>query len=556
MASTPSVVLVAIAAAARQLGRPDPLTLSVDLLDVDVDALDEWFAVADRVRVRLWRGAAELSGSLSVLAAGWSNPAPRRSVLQQRAAGIASRDVLGPQVDAADQAASVLRQGRLLACADIADAEAAVTAMGWPPGEDLLLWAAADGSLALVCAVVVGLAERLDELTRRNNDAVLELAIALRADPRDPVGLLVNGSAAGTPQSDPQRSPARPGQTPDRVNLDRLDADLHSTDASTVLMAAGVTAALERARQNGATPQLLVYESADQGSQGRAAISVGDVGSADNVAVLAPGVMNSPVGIADGVANAITLRDAALAQAPGDATAVVAWYGYDIPLSAVNGVPMDLMATAANLASAVDDGNARAGGALLADDLAAMRELAPEHARFVGIGFSMGSTTVSAAAARGATFDDLVLMGSPGASREVSSADDYPVVPAEHTFVTAFDNDPVTGGTVDLLAGLAGGPPLLPMLGGSFSGQPFGPDPADADFGAQVIDVDTNAADVSAVFPPLTPLAGLLGLSLADEIADVAAHHSEANYLTGESLAAVAAVTTGRYSQVPIKPGR
>ena len=130
------------------------------------------------------------------------------------------------------------------------------------------------------------------------------------------------------------------------------------------------------------------------------------------------------------------------------------------------------------------------------------------------------------------------------------------MVSAEHTFVTAFDEDPVTGrhrrpaGRAGVRATAAADVP------GQFSGQPFGPDPADADFGAQVIDVDTNALDVSDVFPPMCPLAGLLGLSLADEITDVAAHHSEANYLTGESLAAVAAVTTGRYSQVPIKPGR
>jgi hypothetical protein len=296
-----------------------------------------------------------------------------------------------------------------------------------------------------------------------------------------------------------------------------------------------------------------VYESAGSGSQGRAAISVGDITTADNVATVAPGVSNAPVNMADGIVSAVALRKEAQRQAPGDATAVVAWYGYDIPLSAVRGVPVDPLTAVDNAAAAMNDENARAGGALLVDDIDQFHRWAPATARFVAIGFSMGSTTVSAAAARGADIDDLVMLGSPGASVDVRTANDYPTLPADHAFALSYDQDPITLGMTDLLAGAVGSIGHLPT-----GPSPFGPDPASREFGAQVIDAASNAPEVTAsVHLGLGgPLGDLFGSAMTNQLADLAAHHQEPNYYSGPALSAIAAVLVGHYSDVPLRPAR
>ena len=553
-----SVTGAAIRQAALTMGLPDPMAIADDLLGVDVDALDEWFTIAARAQIWLWQGSGRLSDALPLLAGGWSATAPRLAISRQRQAGLASRDIIGAHVDAADGTAATLRQSRLLADDAVADATGRVRATGWPPGTDLLTWAAEQHRTLEVSGIIAGLCHRLTELQLRNVEALQVLAAALRADPRDPVEQLAitQGSTAVPPSGSPTSLPAGPAGGPgtaarraagvDAGNLDRLAQDLQSTDAATLAMALGVFAALDRARTEGGVAQLLVYESANSGSQGRAAISVGDVSTADNVAVLAPGVSNAPVNIVDGIADAVALRTAAQSQAPGDPTAVVVWYGYDIPLSALTGVPNGPLSTLANAAAALNDGNAQEGGARLVADIDQFRQLAPEAARFVTVGFSMGSTTVSAATARGARVDDMVLLGSPGAGGDVERAADYPELSADHTFVVAFDQDPITQGQTDMLAGLAGSVGPFP-----FQSSPFGPDPASAEFGAQVIDVQTNNPIVHLPEMPFLPFN-----DTANDLLDLAATHQESNYLSGSSLAAVAAVVNGRYSEVPIKPGR
>jgi hypothetical protein len=554
---SPSVVRAAIRQAALDMGLADPLPIADEILGVDVDALHQWFAAAARTSVHLWQGTSRLADALPVLAAGWSSQAPVHAINGQRQAGLASRDVIGAQVDAADATGATLRQSRVLADDALADAEGAIYGTGWPPGDDLLRWAAEHQKLLEVSGAIVGLCHRLEDLRSRNENALHTLAAALRTDPRDPVEQLEaarTATAVGTPSSrtPPAMAPdvgqvtgAGINPAPDRANLDRLAQDLRSTDFAVLAMAMGVSAALQKARNDGGVAQLLVYESANSGSQGRAAISVGEIASADNVAVLAPGVTNAPASMADGISDAVALRNAAQQQAPGDSTAVVAWYGYDIPLSWTNGVPVNAFSTLTNTVAALDDDNARAGGDLLAGDIEQFHDMAPAAARFVTVGFSMGATTVSAASARGARVDDMVMLASPGASRDVETAADYPDLPAEHAFVAAYEQDAVTTGPTDVLAGIAGGMGWVPTLA------PFGPDPADADFGAQVIDVQTNASAARLPEIPFLPLSGL-----PNDVLELAATHQEANYLSGESLAAVAAVVNGRYSEVPIKTGR
>ena len=553
--ASPSATRAAIREAALELGLADPLPIADDLLGVDVDALHQWFTAAAKTRVCLWQGAGRLEDALPLVAAGWSSSAPALAIGGQHQAGLASREIIGSQVGAADAAGSTLRQSRLLADQALTDAETAILGTGWPPGEDLLVWAAKQLKLADVCGAVAGLCHRLEDLRSRNENALHTLASALRADPRDPVQHLESSQSGRAPVTGPPTA-GTAGRLPDfgqgagpRVdgaNLDNLARDLQSTDVAVVSMALGVLGAMQKAHdQGGGVAQLLVYESATSGSQGRAAIGVGDIATADNVAVLAPGISNAPVTMADGISDAVALRDAAQQQAPGDSTAVVAWYGYDIPLAWMNGVPVDAGSTLANTVAALDDDNARAGGTVLASDVEQFHELAPDAARFVTVGFSMGATTVSAASARGARVNDMVLLAPPGASRDVETAADYPDLAAEHAFVVSYEQDAVTTGPTDLLAGVVGGMGWPPSL------TPFGPDPADADFGAQVVDVQTNATVMQLPELPFLPFSGL-----PNDALELAATHQEVNYLSGDSLAAVAAVVNGRYSEVPIKPGR
>jgi hypothetical protein len=145
------------------------------------------------------------------------------------------------------------------------------------------------------------------------------------------------------------------------------------------------------------------------------------------------------------------------------------------------------------------------------------------------------------------------MLGSPGAGGDVRTAHDYPDLPADHAFALSYDQDPITRGVTDLLAGAAGSIGRLPAAAG-----PFGPDPAARNFDAQVIDAQSNAPDVRASLHIGLggPLGDLAGSAIANEVADLAGHHQEPNYYSGPALSAVAAVLVGHYSDVPIKPGR
>jgi len=548
-------------------GLPDPVAVADELLAIDADGLAGWFAVARRATLWLGRGAESLAGAIPALTEAWSSPTPRTSVTVLREAGLASRAMIIDQADAAEQACRTLAQVKMHVEAELSTAQAGVNAL-----EPTELGVSRPGGSAQAPTpelqyILTELAGRMDELRARATEALQSLALSLRADPRDPIEALptdrpVPDSGAG-PRFPPGSADGPPnaagsGSAPvDAKNLERLRLDLGSSDDAARQMAQGVMASLTRVEQAGGVAQLLVYESADSWSQGRAAISIGDISTADNVATLVPGIGNAPAQMADGLADAAALRDEATRQSPGESTAVVAWYGYDIPLGFTAGVTTNLLARADSVADMLDDDNAQDGGVLLARDIDRFRQWAPAGARFTALGFSMGSTTVSAAAAQGARLDDAVLMGSPGAGTGVPTADSYPNLPADHTYVIAFDQDPVTQTRADLAASS-----VSTLLGGFRTAppdrEPFGVDPALADFGAQVVDATTNEPDVSVSISmpgPLGMLTGPVASGLANQL-QALSHHSSSNYLSGGSGEAAAAVVLGHYTDVPIKPGR
>jgi Alpha/beta hydrolase len=188
-------------------------------------------------------------------------------------------------------------------------------------------------------------------------------------------------------------------------------------------------AAARAAREAGTqVAQLLVFDPTAFGYEGRAAIAVGDVDTADNVAFLVPGLGSD---VLDSTASltrtAVRVETETHRVAPTETTATVAWLGYDSP---------------DGLAGGISDDAAEDGAGLLADDLLAVqaaRRLAPH---LTVVAHSYGSTTAGLALRDTQTgTDDLVLVGSPGAG--VDRAADLEV-PAGHVFVGANSRDPVS----------------------------------------------------------------------------------------------------------------
>jgi hypothetical protein len=184
---------------------------------------------------------------------------------------------------------------------------------------------------------------------------------------------------------------------------------------------------LAQTRAADGAAQLLVFDPTAFGYQGRAAIAVGDVDTADNVAFLVPGLGSDVLGsTASLTRTALRVETEAHRVTPTETTATVAWVGYDAP----------------GLAGAVTDDAAEDGAELLADDVLAVqasRQLAPH---LTVVAHSYGTTTAGLALRDNQTgTDDLVLVGSPGAG--VEHAADLEV-PAGHVFVGASSRDPVS----------------------------------------------------------------------------------------------------------------
>lgn len=174
--------------------------------------------------------------------------------------------------------------------------------------------------------------------------------------------------------------------------------------------------------------QLLVYDPAFVGGEGRAAIAVGNVDTADHVAVSVPGLDSNVRDYMDNLTgNALNLYNESR-QAGGD-VATVAWMGYDAP----------------GFSNVAVDNAAENGAGLLAQDVDAIRASRGDNQpHLTVIGHSYGSTTASIAADReGLAADDLVLIGSPGAGH-ADNVSDYEGIDSEHVWAGSASRDPVT----------------------------------------------------------------------------------------------------------------
>jgi len=342
-------------------------------------------------------------------------------------------------------------------------------------------------------------------------------------------------------------------------NAELLDTVLLGSGMSTSQVAAARGSLAVRhglaqaaARVGPAVPvQLLVYEPDQFGGHGRAAVALGDVATADNVALLVPGMNSDVPGYLDNqLDNAGNLFDRARVSAPAMSTAVVAAVDYQAPGG-------DVSVTRQHMAAA--------GGPWVVSDLAGLAAARHTPAHVTVIGHSYGSTTVAQAMARdGGRADDVVLIGSPGVGTGVLANQFGPG--ADHVWVGSASSDPVTTVFENLQA--ADDPIEVGVIAGADVGRPLGP-------GGVALGGLVGAVSVAAGGQParqvLTPVVDAdLGQDPAMEVfggrrfhaetaSDVQldfANHSRYYEVGSESLANIASVVTGDYGAVGEAPPR
>ncbi|PUA79018.1 alpha/beta hydrolase [Nocardioides currus] len=219
---------------------------------------------------------------------------------------------------------------------------------------------------------------------------------------------------------------------------------------------------------------LIVYQPGAFGGDGAVAVGYGDPDTADNTAVIVPGITNDGTNIAGQGRDAYMLQQQAIRN--GESAATIAWMGYDAPSWNPENA-LDWPGDGLDMGSVVTEDKAEAGGKLLADFVDGLRasDQRPEEAdsNLTVIGHSYGSTTAAHAAHDvGLDADALALIGSPGAGGDdVNSAADLHM-PEGKVYAAAADNDFVSWLGRDGDVGM-------------------GQDPTQADFGAKVF---TSAA--------------------------------------------------------------
>jgi hypothetical protein len=299
-----------------------------------------------------------------------------------------------------------------------------------------------------------------------------------------------------------------PAAARSQANERTLAEDLNSTNETLRRNAQSVRSGLDRARQQTdavtgrpVTAQLLVYDPLRFNGDGRAAISVGDVNSARNVAVSVPGITNTVTSLPGNVDAAYNLYDEARRADPRQGTAVIAWMGYNAP-SGYLGLPTETPA----------EGDAREGARYLAADVNGIRaSRGDDQPHLTVIGHSYGSVTTGISASReGLPADDVVLLGSPGTT--VPHASDLKVG-QDHVWIGAASQDPV-----------------------SQTGW-FNTDPAMSSYGGARFRAENEGG-----FP----------IDTQNPIYD----HVHYFDRQSESLYNMSQVVTGRYDQVQVTPGR
>ncbi len=266
--------------------------------------------------------------------------------------------------------------------------------------------------------------------------------------------------------------------------------------------------------------QLYDYEPGAFGGDGRALVTMGDVDAADNVAFFVPGLTTTVGSLGTNVTAMSSLYEEARYADPRADTALMVWIGYDAPSD------LDSLTVAT-------EGRARAGGAMLADDVAGfLASRGTDAPNLTVVGHSYGSTTVAhGATGTGIDADSIVLLGSPGAGNNVDHASDLGIG-AENVYVGSANSDPVSwlGGH---------GWVNLETLPGDVA---LGNDPAEDDFGARRFQAEVADQTMLHVSPAVSP-----GLDFVIRALDDHTGYFREN---SESLYNVAAIVTGHEDRI------
>lgn len=221
--------------------------------------------------------------------------------------------------------------------------------------------------------------------------------------------------------------------------------------------------------------QIYLYDPAAFDGDGAIAISAGNLDSADNVAVVVPGLGTDAESAGYQADRAATMYESTRYLDPDAGNATMFWIGYDAPDNA----PWD---EGFDGAGVIAESMATAGGEHLADTidgLRAGRDGEPAHLTVVG--HSYGSTTSGHAAYdHGMAVDEIVFVGSPGVGGDTDHASDTGIDPA-HVWAGANSRDPVAD-----LANHGW------IHGETVGGAGLGDDPAEDDFGANRFEAESE----------------------------------------------------------------
>lgn len=541
---------------AAAYGLPDPGIPADAVLAARPEALRSLAECFGAVAGALRDGSDDAARADTVLLDGWSTPALCALVADSMAEAQLTAEscdgnaaALGLCADGLDRCRAAVRQA-------YADADAAISAQGLPVESNPFAILSFGGpnpfeQQRMVVRLLYG-------ATRAIFDDTCTLAAALYAglgpDPRpDLPGWLPTGTT--TPSGHTAASV-------DTANRASLHADLTSASPSRRAFAVHVQQALRHAANTtGGAVQLLQYDPEHPSAQGGAAIAVGDVTAADSVAVLVPGVGNSPSDMSDLLDTAASLNSAADTAAPGTSTATVVWVGYTVPLNGSGAMSSDPVDTAiGNAALATNALDATAGGEQLSLFCQRLRSVMDTSAGLTLIGHSYGSMVVSEAAldlGPDAGVDDIVMLAPPGAGYRLRTAADYRAVSPDHVYALAFPRDPIPHSITDGAAAAATMANSIISRGAGGDGSPFGPDPTSPGYGAQVIAAPSGVPVRHDPPGLLGSVFGGPGLAAMDRtgvnpVRNLNQHDLD-NYLGGAARAAVAAVVVGKYSTVPLR---
>lgn len=373
----------------------------------DLDDLDEQAGIAATREHQSLLGAAEQAQSMAFAALAAAAEADQDAARALRAAWAAAQD--GSTEDAADRALISAVADRLMPEPGTPPAQVAAWWASLSAAAQARLIASDPSRVGALNGVPMAARDRANRLVLARELAVSEQRVADLQAQLDAAPPITGRAGPSSPQV---QIGAQLAEERERLRM--------------------LSAVDDQLQAGGRDYRLVLF---DPAGRGRAAIAIGDVDTADHVAVLVPGFSSAVTNympIITGNAERVQQQAESIAYQTGasETVATVAWIGYDAPLGA----------------DVLFDGDAEDGARLLTglvDGIHASRAVTGSDPHMTIVGHSYGSlVTGIAAAGSPIRADDLVLIGSPGVG--VSTAPELGFTD-DHIYVGTGDrfSDPV-----------------------------------------------------------------------------------------------------------------